>query len=64
MPKNKKDLIGLKKANFLLLILAAILLIVGYIIMSFNDITVSPILLSLVYVALIPFALLYKPKEK
>ena len=32
--------------------------------MSLNDITISPILLLLVYAFLIPFALLYKGKPK
>ena len=64
MSKNNKRL-HLGKVNFLLLILAAVLLIVGYVIMSLNEITISPILLLLVYAFLIPFALLYKnnPKE-
>ena len=63
MSKNDKRL-HLGKVNFLLLILAAVLLIVGYVIMSLNDITISPILLLLVYAFLIPFALLYKGKPK
>ncbi|HOC96009.1 MAG TPA: hypothetical protein PK802_07215 [Candidatus Cloacimonadota bacterium] len=63
MSKNDKRL-HLGKVNFLLLILAAVLLIVGYVIMSFNEITISPILLLLVYAFLIPFALLYKNRPK
>ena len=55
MAKND-DRLQLGKVNFLLLILAAVLLIVGYVIMSLNDITISPILLLLVYAFLIPFA--------
>ncbi len=58
------DRLQLGRINFLLLLLAAILLIAGYIIMSFNEINVSPLLLALVYVVLIPFALLYKGKSK
>ena len=57
MAKND-DRLHLGKVNFLLLILAAVLLIVGYVIMSLNDITISPILLLLVYAFLIPFAAL------
>ena len=63
MAKND-DRLQLGKVNFLLLILAAVLLIVGYVIMSFNEITISPILLLLVYAFLIPFALLYKNRPK
>jgi hypothetical protein len=50
--------------NFLLLLVAAILLIVGYVIMSFNEIDISPIILILAYVVIIPFALLWQPKNK
>ncbi len=64
MPKKEKDRLGFKPINYILLLVATVLLGVGYLIMSFNDITISPILLSAVYVILIPFALLYKPKEK
>ncbi|MGI6197516.1 MAG: hypothetical protein ACOYIS_00105 [Candidatus Cloacimonadaceae bacterium] len=58
------DKLNLGKINFIILIIAAILLVVGYFIMSLNDIVISPVLLSLVYVVIIPFALLYKPKNK
>lgn len=59
-----KDRLGLTRINFLLLALAAILIVAGYFIMSLNEITVSPLLLTGVYVVLIPFALLYRPKPK
>ncbi len=58
------DKLNLGKVNFIILIIAAVLLVVGYFIMSLNDIVISPVLLSLVYVVIIPFALLYKPKNK
>jgi len=61
---EKKDRLGLGRINFLLLALAAILLVAGYFIMSLNEITVSPLILGGVYVLLIPFALLYRPKSK
>lgn len=64
MAKQKKERMGLTKLNYLILLVAAILLIVGYIIMGMNEITVSPILLAVVYVIIIPFALLYRPKAK
>jgi hypothetical protein len=60
----KKDRLGLGKINFLLLALAAILLIAGYFIMSLNEITISPLILAGVYMLLIPFALLYRPSPK
>lgn len=64
MIKDKKDRLGLTKVNFMLLGLAAVLMVIAYIIMSFNEITVSPIILAIVYVFLIPVALLYRPKER
>ncbi len=63
MSKKKKDRLGFKPINYILLIIATVLLGIGFLIMNFNDITISPIILSVVYVVLIPFALLYKPKE-
>ncbi|HPV14103.1 MAG TPA: hypothetical protein PL126_00470 [Candidatus Cloacimonadota bacterium] len=58
------DKLNLGKVNFLILIIAAVLLVVGYFIMAMNDIVISPLILSLVYAVIIPFALLYKPKDK
>ncbi|MDZ4121432.1 MAG: hypothetical protein U1C33_03375 [Candidatus Cloacimonadaceae bacterium] len=63
MPKKDKDRLGLSSINYILLLVATVLLGVGYLIMSFNDIIVSPLLITIVYVVLIPFALLYKPKN-
>lgn len=63
MSQKNKDKLHLGKINFLLLLLAAILLIVGYFIMSLNEIVISPLILAGVYVVLIPFALLYQPKK-
>lgn len=60
---SKKDRLHLGKINFILLALSTLLLIAGYFIMSFNEITVSPVILAAVYVVIIPFALLYQPKK-
>lgn len=59
-----KDKLGLNKINFLILLIAAILLVIGYIIMAQNDIIISPLILAAVYVVIIPLALLYKPRPK
>lgn len=64
MAKQTKDRLGLGKINFLILALAAVLMVLGYIIMSMNEISISPIILAVVYVAIVPLALLYRPKEK
>ncbi|HQB98067.1 MAG: hypothetical protein RBQ67_02095 [Candidatus Cloacimonadaceae bacterium] len=64
MPHKDNDRIGLGKANYILLIVAAIILIAGYFIMSANEITISPILLIIAYVIVIPFALLWRPRQK
>ncbi len=64
MPHKDNDRIGLGKANYILLIVAAIILTAGYFIMSANEITISPILLIIAYVIVIPFALLWRPRQK
>lgn len=61
---KKNDRLQLSPVNFIILGVAAVLLILGYIIMSANEITISPLLLILAYVVLIPFGLLYKSKPK
>lgn len=61
---KKNDRLQLGRANYLILLLAAILLILGYIIMTFNEITISPLILAAVYVLIIPLALLYKAKPR
>lgn len=64
MAERKKDKLHLGKINFILLGLAAGLIIVAYLIMAANDITISPLILAFVWVALIPFALLFKARPK
>ena len=64
MAKKEKDRLGLAKLNYWLLLLAAIVLGIGYIIMSFNEIFISPVILIAVYLLLVPLALLYKPKPR
>ncbi len=64
MPKEQKSKLNLGKTNMWLLVIAAVLLIIGYVIMSFNEITISVIILIFAYAFLIPFALLYHPKKK
>ena len=63
MAKKEKDRLGLGKLNYLLLLLASVLLAVGYIIISFNEIFISPVILIAVYLVVLPLALLYKPKQ-
>jgi len=63
MPKkDKKDRLHLSRINYILLGLATLMVTAGYIIMSLNDITISPILLTLAYVVVIPLALLIRRK--
>ena len=64
MSKKEDERLHLGKANYLILIVSAIVLILGYVIMSFNEITISPIILMIAYVIIIPFALLWHPKKK
>ncbi len=64
MSKKELERINLGKANIILLLVCAVLLILGYIIMSLNDISISPIILAITYVGIIPFALLWQPRKK
>lgn len=60
LKKEQKDRLHLSRSNYILLALATLMITVGYIIMSMNDITISPILLTIVYVVVIPLALLLR----
>ncbi len=62
--KDKPDRLGLGTANYLLMLLAVVLLTVGFIVMTMNDIVISPILLTLAYVVVIPVSLLIRFKKK
>jgi len=64
MADKKKDKLHLGRINFILLGLAAVLIVVAYIIMAANEITISPLILALVWVVLVPVALLYKARPK
>ena len=64
MKEQKKDRLNLSKGNYFMLAVAIVILALGFFIMSKNDITVSPLLVTLSYVVLIPFALLYNFKKK
>ena len=68
--KNIFNSWSFSKKNYLLFILGIILIIAGYIIMalgetySFQSLSLSPIILTIGYLVLIPSALLYKDKER
>jgi len=64
--KNKEnERLGLGKSFYILLAIGMVLLVLGYFIMSTNEITISAIILFVAYVITIPVALLWhkKPKE-
>jgi len=52
------------KTNTILLIVAILATIVGYIIMSTGDKTISPIILVIAYVVLFPAAIMIGTKKK
>ncbi len=52
------------KINIILLIIAIITTVIGYIIMGTGDITISPILLIIAYVVLFPAAIIVGTKKK
>ncbi len=49
--------------NTILMIIALVMITAGYIIMRNNDISLSPVLLLIAYVVLIPAALMIKGKK-
>jgi len=59
-----------RKENYLILITGAVLLIIGYFVMSIDPwnstpaIVISPIILLIVYIFIVPLAILYKKKGK
>ncbi|MBM4403470.1 MAG: hypothetical protein FJ042_03675 [Candidatus Cloacimonetes bacterium] len=64
MPKkDEKDRLHLSRINYILLAVATLMITTGYIIMSVNDITLSPLLLTVAYIVVIPLALLIRRKE-
>jgi membrane protein YdbS with pleckstrin-like domain len=64
MKEQKKDRLGLSAGNYILLLVALIIITLGYIIMGQNEISVSPILLVIAYAVVIPLALIIKFKKK
>ncbi|HPF08877.1 MAG: hypothetical protein LHW46_07925 [Candidatus Cloacimonetes bacterium] len=64
MSQKEQHRINLGPLNYLLLVIAAIILVLGYFVMSLNEITISPVLLLLAYVVIIPIALLIPGKKK
>jgi len=69
--KNKNrvtDRLGFTKTNYILLTIAIAVVIIGFLVMRYaktvyGDITISPILLTIAYVVLIPLAIMYKKKD-
>lgn len=64
MSDKEKQRINLGKTNLIILVAGLVILVIGYIVMAMNDITISPILLTITYLVIIPIGLLYKPKKK
>jgi len=62
--KDTKDRLGLSTMNYILLLVAVVLITIGYIVMAHNDITISPILLTFTYLVLVPLALLIRFRKK
>ena len=60
---NDKNKLRLGKINYILLIIGILILTIGYIIMSFGDHTISPILLIISYIIIIPLSLIFPYKK-
>jgi hypothetical protein len=54
---------GLGKTNYRILLIGIILVSLGYIIMATGDRYISPIVLIIAYIVVIPVALLWRSKE-
>jgi len=54
---------GINKKNLIILLIAIVLITIGYIIMEQGDAVISPIILIISYVILIPVALLFPTKK-
>ena len=58
-----------KKINYIIFLIGILFIVTGYIVMatgtvnSFQSLTLAPIMLFIGYVVLIPFALIYRPKN-
>jgi membrane protein YdbS with pleckstrin-like domain len=64
MKQEKKDRLGLTKGNYLLMLIAIIILTIAYFVMAKDEITLSPILLFIAYIIVVPLSLLIKFKKK
>jgi membrane protein YdbS with pleckstrin-like domain len=64
MKQDKKDRLGLTAGNYWLLLAAIVMITAGYFIMSADEISISPLLLVIAYVVVIPVALLIRFKKK
>lgn len=67
MRKKITNRLNLTTVNYILLTIAIVVIIAGYIVMRFagddlGDKTISPILLTIGYVVLVPLALFYKKR--
>ncbi len=68
MKKKYTNKLNLTKINYILLIIATLVIVAGYVIMKYagddlGDKTISPIVLTIGYLVLVPLALFYKKKD-
>ena len=56
--KKAEDSLGFGKINYILMAVGLGMIILGYILLAFGDITVAPILLVIGYCAVLPAAIL------
>jgi membrane protein YdbS with pleckstrin-like domain len=64
MKEQKKDRLGMASGNYILMLVALLVMTAGYFIMAANEITVSPILLVIAYIVIVPLSLIIKFKKK
>ncbi len=64
MTKKGNDRLNLSFMNYVIMIIAVLLVTIGYFFMGKGDISLSPILLIIAYVVVIPISLLLPFKKK
>lgn len=52
------------KVNYIIMGIALLFIVLGYIFLGIGDITISPVLLTLGYCVLFPIGIIYKKKRK
>jgi membrane protein YdbS with pleckstrin-like domain len=64
MSKKENPRLGVSNLNVFVILVAVLIVTVGYFLMGKGDYTLSPIVLIIAYVIIVPLGLLIKPRKK